>query len=165
MCPTDSDTTKIQRDPQLVSSIHIRQFTTIGQPSSKESAAFCLLSTYITKLLKAGVPDLTAHVSAATLNARSVHSPSTSLVTFCQDCQQLSDYRPPSIGYTQGTGNSQVSHNKYAELLVIIEELGKEIRPRYTGSKSSMERLKRGTIHARKLVQECLAETELNARS
>lgn len=34
--------------------------------------------------------------------------------------------------------------SKYAELLAIIEELGKEIRPTYAGSKSAMERLKRG---------------------
>ncbi|KAG8514977.1 Cyclin-dependent kinase 2-associated protein 1 [Galemys pyrenaicus] len=44
----------------------------------------------------------------------------------------------------QGTGNSQVPQSKYAELLAIIEELGKEIRPTYAGSKSAMERLKRG---------------------
>ncbi|XP_044897609.1 cyclin-dependent kinase 2-associated protein 1 isoform X1 [Felis catus] len=65
----------------------------------------------------------------------------------------------------QGTGNSQVPQSKYAELLAIIEELGKEIRPTYAGSKSAMERLKRGIIHARGLVRECLAETERNARS
>uniref|UniRef100_A0A673V737 Cyclin dependent kinase 2 associated protein 1 n=1 Tax=Suricata suricatta TaxID=37032 RepID=A0A673V737_SURSU len=58
--------------------------------------------------------------------------------------QLLSDYGPPSLGYTQGTGNSQVPQSKYAELLAIIEELGKEIRPTYAGSKSAMERLKRG---------------------
>uniref|UniRef100_A0A9L0KDB2 Cyclin dependent kinase 2 associated protein 1 n=1 Tax=Equus asinus TaxID=9793 RepID=A0A9L0KDB2_EQUAS len=65
----------------------------------------------------------------------------------------------------QGSGNSQVPQSKYAELLAIIEELGKEIRPTYAGSKSAMERLKRGIIHARGLVRECLAETERNARS
>nr|XP_020825896.1 cyclin-dependent kinase 2-associated protein 1 isoform X1 [Phascolarctos cinereus] len=90
-----------------------------------------------------------------------------------------------------GTGSSQVPQSKYAELLAIIEELGKEIRPTYAGSKSAMERLKRASktefitghglhgaamegktrspltsiIHARGLVRECLAETERNARS
>ncbi|XP_030005357.1 cyclin-dependent kinase 2-associated protein 1 isoform X2 [Sphaeramia orbicularis] len=77
----------------------------------------------------------------------------------------LSDYGPPSLGFSQGTTGSQVPQNKYAELLAIIEELGKEIRPTYAGSKSAMERLKRGIIHARGLVRECLAETERNARS
>lgn len=96
---------------------------------------------------------------------RSVCSPSTRMATSSQNRQLLSDYGPPSLGYTQGTGNSQVPQSKYAELLAIIEELGKEIRPTYAGSKSAMERLKRGIIHARSLVRECLAETERNARS
>lgn len=47
----------------------------------------------------------------------------------------------------QGTSSSQVPQSKYAELLAIIEELGKEIRPTYAGSKSAMERLKRGKIY------------------
>lgn len=111
-------------------------------------------------------PNLTAHMPAASLNAAgSVHPPSTSMATSSQYRQLLSDYGPPSLGYTQGTGNSQVPQSKYAELLAIIEELGKEIRPTYAGSKSAMERLKRGIIHARGLVRECLAETERNARS
>ena len=45
----------------------------------------------------------------------------------------------------QGSSGNQVPQSKYAELLAIIEELGKEIRPTYAGSKSAMERLKRGT--------------------
>uniref|UniRef100_A0A8C0GMK6 Cyclin dependent kinase 2 associated protein 1 n=1 Tax=Chelonoidis abingdonii TaxID=106734 RepID=A0A8C0GMK6_CHEAB len=93
-----------------------------------------------------------------------VHSPSTSMGTSAQYRQLINDYGPPSLGYTQGI-SSQVPQSKYAELLAIIEELGKEIRPTYAGSKSAMERLKRGIIHARGLVRECLAETERNARS
>ena len=87
------------------------------------------------------------------------------MATSSQYRQLLSDYGPPSLGYTQGTGNSQVPQSKYAELLAIIEELGKEVRLTYAGSKSAMERLKRGIIHAQSLVRECLAETERNARS
>ncbi|XP_016082777.1 cyclin-dependent kinase 2-associated protein 1 isoform X3 [Ornithorhynchus anatinus] len=102
------------------------------------------------------------------LQAGSVHSPSTSMASSTQYRQLINDYGPPSLGYTQviqGSGSSQVPQSKYAELLAIIEELGKEIRPTYAGSKSAMERLKRGIIHARGLVRECLAETERNARS
>ncbi|XP_069611994.1 cyclin-dependent kinase 2-associated protein 1 isoform X1 [Ranitomeya imitator] len=103
----------------------------------------------------------------------SAHSPSTSMASSAQYRQLLNDYGPPSLGYTQlpspmilqGTSSNQVPQSKYAELLLIIEELGKEIRPTYAGSKSAMERLKRGIIHARGLVRECLAETERNARS
>jgi len=58
--------------------------------------------------------------------------------------------------------SSANSTSKYAQLLQVIEELGKDIRPTYSGSKSSAERLKRGIIHARILVRECLIETERN---
>ena len=44
----------------------------------------------------------------------------------------------------QSPSGNNVPQSKYAELLAIIEELGKEIRPTYAGSKSAMERLKRG---------------------
>lgn len=54
--------------------------------------------------------------------------------------------------------------SKYAQLLAVIEEMGKDIRPTYAGSKSSAERLKRGIVHARILVRECLMETERSAR-
>jgi hypothetical protein len=54
--------------------------------------------------------------------------------------------------------------SKYAQLLAVIEEMGKDIRPTYAGSKSSAERLKRGIVNARILVRECLMETERSAR-
>ncbi|XP_056288478.1 cyclin-dependent kinase 2-associated protein 1 isoform X2 [Pseudoliparis swirei] len=97
----------------------------------------------------------------------SLQSPSAAanLATLQSYRPLLSDYGPPSLGFSQGSSGSQVPQNKYAELLAIIEELGKEIRPTYAGSKSAMERLKRGIIHARGLVRECLSETERNARS
>lgn len=56
------------------------------------------------------------------------------------------------------------SMSKYAQLLAVIEEMGKEVRPSYSGSRSSAERLKRGIVHARILVRECLIETERSAR-
>ncbi|XP_072443739.1 cyclin-dependent kinase 2-associated protein 1 isoform X1 [Chiloscyllium punctatum] len=96
----------------------------------------------------------------------SVPSPSTSMGSSVQSFRPLiNDYGPPSMGYLQGMSSNQAPQSKYAELLTIIEELGKDIRPTYAGSKSAMERLKRGIIHARGLVRECLAETERNARS
>lgn len=55
---------------------------------------------------------------------------------------------------------AQHPQSKYSQLLAVIEELGKDIRPTYTGNKMSAERLKRSIIHARILVRECLIETE-----
>lgn len=109
-------------------------------------------------------------------------SPPSSLPP-CLPCQAM---KPPGAPGSQST---------YSDLLSVIEEMGREIRPTYAGSKSAMERLKRGTepgggplctspppqpgprcltscrpppsgiIHARALVRECLAETERNART
>ncbi|XP_019867843.1 cyclin-dependent kinase 2-associated protein 1-like [Aethina tumida] len=57
-----------------------------------------------------------------------------------------------------------VDPSKYVQLLGVIEEMGREVHPTYAGSKSSAERLKRGIVHARILVRECLIETERSAR-
>ena len=59
----------------------------------------------------------------------------------------------------------QQSQSKYIQLLSVIEEMGKDIRPTYAGSKTSTERLKRGIVQARILVRECLMECERAARS
>lgn len=65
------------------------------------------------------------------------------------------------------TNTNQTAHlacltqnSKYSQLLLVLEEMGKDIRPSYAGSKSSAERLKRGIIHARILVRESLLEVE-----
>ena len=41
---------------------------------------------------------------------------------------------------------SNAGPSKYTELLAVIEELGKDIRPTYAGSKNASERLKKGLI-------------------
>lgn len=68
----------------------------------------------------------------------------------------------PVANLNQFPNNS--STPKYAQLLMILEEMGRDIRPTYSGSRSSAERLKRGIVHARILVRECLLETERSAR-
>ncbi|KAL0979381.1 hypothetical protein UPYG_G00184330 [Umbra pygmaea] len=110
-------------------------------------------------------PNLPPHVPGTSSNQVAVHSLLTSIPSLQSYRPVLNDYGPPSMGFSQCSSGSRVPQSKYAELLAIIEELGKEIRPTYAGSKSAMERLKRGIIHARGLVRECLAETERNARS
>lgn len=70
-----------------------------------------------------------------------------------------------NMGLVAGDGARHPQTSKYTQLLAVIEELGRDIRPTYAGSKSSAERLKRGIVHARILVRECLMETERNARS
>uniref|UniRef100_T1PBA2 Cyclin-dependent kinase 2-associated protein n=1 Tax=Musca domestica TaxID=7370 RepID=T1PBA2_MUSDO len=72
-----------------------------------------------------------------------------------------------SLNLSSSNSSSSSSGNgltKYAQLLAVIEEMGRDIRPTYTGSRTSTERLKRGIVHARILVRECLMETERSAR-
>lgn len=45
---------------------------------------------------------------------------------------------------TSTSSSGQNSPGKYSELLAVIEELGKDIRPTYAGSKNAAERLKKG---------------------
>ncbi|XP_039079917.1 cyclin-dependent kinase 2-associated protein 2-like [Hyaena hyaena] len=100
--------------------------------------------------------------------AGSVPSPSGSVLGAAAPFRPLfNDFGPPSMGYVQAMKppGAQGSQSTYTDLLSVTEEMGKEIRPTYAGSKSAMERLKRGIIHARALVRECLAETERNART
>ncbi|KAK2727838.1 hypothetical protein QYM36_008350 [Artemia franciscana] len=69
--------------------------------------------------------------------------------------------------FVQSTSSSSnlVNQSKYAQLLAVIEEMGKDVRPTYAGSKTNSERLKRGIVHARILVRECLMEVERSART
>lgn len=67
--------------------------------------------------------------------------------------QQLQQQRPSA------------PQSKYAELLAVIEDMGRDIRPTYAGSRTATERLRRGITHAKALVRECLAETERSART
>jgi len=64
----------------------------------------------------------------------------------------------PPLSSPASSSTSNLS--KYSQLLLVLEEMGKDIRPTYSGSRSSAERLKRTIVHARILVRECLLETE-----
>lgn len=60
---------------------------------------------------------------------------------------------------------AQQNLSKYVQLLNVIEDMGRDIRPTYAASRTSAERLKRGIVHARILVRECLLECERAARN
>lgn len=77
---------------------------------------------------------------------------------------KLSDVTVTAIPAVPKQPAHQPSQSKYAQLLAVIEEMGREVRPTYAGSRSSAERLKRGIVNARILVRECLIETERSAR-
>nr|XP_012152010.1 PREDICTED: uncharacterized protein LOC105664004 [Megachile rotundata] len=59
--------------------------------------------------------------------------------------------------------HSSCQQNKYSQLLTIIQDLGKDIKLSYAGSKISAERVKIGIVKARILIKECLLETEMTS--
>lgn len=93
---------------------------------------------------------------------------------------QPSPISTPTPMQSSSPASSSASNlSKYSQLLLVLEEMGKDIRwenfffmkrakiifgltfsPTYSGSRSSAERLKRTIVHARILVRECLLETE-----
>jgi len=73
-------------------------------------------------------------------------------------------YGQAGLAGNSNSANGPAQSSKYTQLLAVIEEIGKDIRPTYAGSKSSAERLKRGIVHARILVREALMEAERSGR-
>ncbi|XP_063714119.1 uncharacterized protein LOC134841948 [Symsagittifera roscoffensis] len=61
--------------------------------------------------------------------------------------------------------SSSTPQNKYGQLLAVIDDLGRDIRPSYAGSRSAQERLKKGIVLARSIVRECIIEAEMNAKN
>lgn len=57
------------------------------------------------------------------------------------------------------------NQSRYAALLTVIEELGRDIRPTYAGNKLAAERLKRGIVHARVLTRDCMSESDRISRT
>lgn len=128
--------------------------------------------------------DTKASISTATVvtasKATGVPAPSgnsynTTANTVQQQPQQvatLPQYHialaPPSNngGGTAAMGASQLSNTatKYNQLVAMIEELAKDVRPTYNGNRNCAERLKRGLTHARMLSRECVIELERNIR-
>lgn len=108
------------------------------------------------------IPMITNHNSKSTSNILNIPpSPHSPLVVTTHTSANITTPLT-SVNHMQASNNSALT--KYAQLLLVIEEMGRDIRPTYSGSRSSAERLKRGIVHARILVRECLLETERSAR-
>uniref|UniRef100_A0A8B9XLH4 Cyclin dependent kinase 2 associated protein 2 n=1 Tax=Bos mutus grunniens TaxID=30521 RepID=A0A8B9XLH4_BOSMU len=92
--------------------------------------------------------------------AGSVPSPSGSVPGAAGPFRPLfNDFGPPSMGYVQAMKppGAQGSQSTYTDLLSVIEEMGKEIRPPMLAARAHHP--------CPALARECLAETERNART
>lgn len=72
--------------------------------------------------------------------------------------------KPTKDTTTNSISSGGPTDSKYAQLLTVIEELNREVRPSYGGSRGAAERLKRGIVHAKILVRECIIECDKIAR-
>lgn len=81
-----------------------------------------------------------------------------------QKKHQFNQYIPvPAV--VQQHEQRVMHQSKYVQLLSVIEEMSKDIKPTYAGNKNSGERLRRAIASARILVRECQLECDRNNRS
>lgn len=90
---------------------------------------------------------------------------SHNLVSQQQIKQQAAPFVPIPAAVSQQHGQRVMQQTKYSQLLNVIEEMGKDIKPTYAGNKNSAERLRRAIASARILVRECQLECDRNSRS
>ncbi|CAF0765360.1 unnamed protein product [Adineta ricciae] len=70
----------------------------------------------------------------------------------------------PSVSTPSVSQPRHAHPSKYAQLLSVIEEMGKDIKPTYAGNRNYAERLRRAIASARILVRECQLECDRNSR-
>ncbi|XP_064391720.1 cyclin-dependent kinase 2-associated protein 1-like [Halichondria panicea] len=73
-------------------------------------------------------------------------------------------------GVLQATDNlpkksESLLETHYNELLRMIEEIGRDVKPSYTNSKSSTDRLKKNIMLARAVLRDCLSDLDKLASS
>jgi hypothetical protein len=51
--------------------------------------------------------------------------------------------------------------SKYSQLMTVVEDMGKYVKPCYSGGKTSVERLRKEIQQARMLTKECLTTLDL----
>lgn len=112
-------------------------------------------------------PDIT--ITAVPMTSPSPSSspspqPSSLKIVDNQSPTQLAEIFTTPVPKKSQSPNNENDVCKYAQLLTVIEDMGKDIQPSYAGSRTSAERLKRSIVHARILVRECLMEAERSAR-
>lgn len=104
----------------------------------------CIYPPFIVFLRKMPSPDsLLVVIAIIILNLWSSKYDKSSLFLF---------FVSPKYSVHENTQPVKVSQGStYSELLSVIEEMSREIRPTYAGSKSAMERLKRGIFFLKTL--------------
>ena len=135
-------------------------------PKAKDPMAASFAATTAAAVLKAPIVSISQSLAQAPPPPPPTHTnsrvvPPSAVVTTNNNVVAP----PPPLPMPVKTTPTATSSSKYSQLLAVIEDMGRDIRPTYAGSKSSVERIKRHIVHARILVRECLMECERAARS
>ncbi|UXI23361.1 Isocitrate dehydrogenase [Sarcoptes scabiei] len=81
------------------------------------------------------------------------------------DLPTIFSYLGGGVPLNDGPKNSKnILEYKYGKLLEVVQEIGRDVRPLYTGSKPASDRLRRQINQARCLVRECLMELDKRAQ-
>ncbi|XP_076240104.1 uncharacterized protein LOC143182770 [Calliopsis andreniformis] len=104
--------------------------------------------------------NFTEYFIIAELKKRNIEFENVNSIVVMSDIEQLKSYLP--IQNSSTTVYPYYEQNKYSQLLTIIEELGKNIKLLYAGSRTSAERLKIGIVQAKTLIKKWLLEIEIN---
>ena len=128
--------------------------STPAQASTGNGDAATTAQTPSTHPSSVATPSSAAVPSAAAIPT-AAHHPQISATNI------LFSHQPSFVDPSMG--NPQHS-TKYAQLLAVIEDLGKDVRPAYATSKTASERLKKNIQVARNLVRECIVEVDRAVR-
>lgn len=118
--------------------------------------------------LMQNMTSVAASVETTIINSQAaVQTPTISAPTITTPAPNLTNPTPTlnaSLPQYQIPPSVQSGTSKYNQLLSMIDELGKDIRPTYNANRNCSDRLKRSIQHARGLVRECMVELEKNAK-
>ena len=115
-----------------------------------------------TGMVQSSAERTSSHLPPPTSSHNSIHQQ--------QIKQQSHQYVPvppilqQQLNQVQQHQQRVMHQSKYVQLLNVIEEMGKDIKPTYAGNKNSAERLRRAIASARVLVRECQLECDRNSR-
>ena len=124
-----------------------------------------------TSMLQTSAGRNSPHLPPPPVNSSTAPALSQNPVHQQQIKQQAHQYVPVPPAVQQQLNQVQqhqqrvMQQTKYGQLLTVIEEMGKDIKPTYAGNKNSAERLRRAIASARILVRECQLECDRNSRS
>ena len=92
------------------------------------------------------------------VNSGNVFQSSPSLVTIASAIPLYPGINSSDKSTTPGTGNLC---SRYNQLLSVIKEMSRDLKPVYSGSKTSLDRFKRGIAQAKLLTRECSYEVDV----